>query len=177
MSQVSAGSCQLLPQPTREQCSALCAGPRLMWPMVPTMLAPFRGRNRTKAAVVLGGAVLGWRRRLQTWPYRVTGLLWAQHGFGRGSGNNTTSNNWQEHNRGPFQGHGRSALFLLHLGAGQTDLAGDGDSSPALLRLLHDRHGPLHHSHILCGGGEAIQEDSWLERRQSRGHNGSSIQC
>lgn len=141
MSQVSAGPCQLLPQPTREQCSGLGAGPRLVWPMVPTMLASFRGRNRKKAAVVLGGAVLVWRRRLQTWPYRVTGLLWAQHGFGRGSGNNTTSNNWQEHTRGPFQGHGRPALFLLHLGAGQTDLAGDGDSSSALLRELHDEHG------------------------------------
>lgn len=66
MSQVSAGSCQLLPQPTREQCSGLGAGPSLIWPMVPTMLAPFRGRNRKKAAVVSGGTVLGWRRRLQT---------------------------------------------------------------------------------------------------------------
>lgn len=64
-------------------------------------------------------------------------MLWAQHGFGRGSGNNTTSNNWQEHTWGPFQGHGRPALFLLHLGAGQTDLAGDRDSSSALLRVLH----------------------------------------
>lgn len=139
--------------------------------------SPFRGRNRKKAAVGLGGAVLGWRRRLQTWPYRVTSLLWAQHGFGRGSGNNTTSNNWQEHSRGPFQGHGRPALFLLHLGAGQTDLAGDGDSSSALLRVLYGKRGTLHHSPILCCGGDAMQEDSWLQRRQSHGHNGSSIQC
>lgn len=140
---------------------------------VPAMLAPLGGRNRKRAAVVLGGAVLDWRRRLQTRPYRVTGLLWARHGLGRGSGNNTTSNNWQECTRGPFQRHGRPALFLLRLGAGWTDRAGDGDSLSALFGVLRDRHGPSSCSPILCCGREAVLKGSWLGGRQPHGHSAS----
>jgi len=101
-------------------------------------------------------------RRLQTRPYRVTGLLWARHELGRGSGNNTTSNNWQECSRGPFQGHGRPALFLLRWGAGRTDAAGDGDSSVASLGVLGDGHGPSLCGPIPCCGGEAVLKDCWL---------------
>lgn len=138
-----------------EECSGLGAGPRLsafspnspcetlVQLVVPAMPALLGGRSRERAAVVLGGAVLDRWRSLQTRPYRVTGLLWGRHGLGRGSGNNTTSNNWQERTRGPFQGHGRPALFLLRSGAGQADPAVDGDSSAALLGVLRDGLWPL----------------------------------
>lgn len=159
---------------TREQHSGFGASPRLsafslncpcetpVRPVVPAVLALLGGRNGKRAAVGLGGVVLDRWRRLQTRPYRVTGLLWARHGLGRGSGNNTTSNNWQECTRGPFQGHGRPAPFLLRLGAAWTDPAGDGDSSAASLRVLRDGHGPSHRGPIPCCGGEAVLKDSWL---------------
>lgn len=167
-----AGCC---PSPcTREEHSGLAAGPGLhafslncpcetpVQLAVPAMLASLKGRKGKRVAMVLGGAVLDRWRRLQTRPYRVTGLLWAQHGLGRGSGNNTTSNNWQERTRGPFQGHRRPAPFLLRLGAGQTDPAGDGDSSAALLGVLCNRHSPSRHGPIPRCGGEAMLKNSWL---------------
>lgn len=122
-------------------------------------------------AMVLEGAVLDWCRRLQTWPYRVTGLLWAQHGLGRGSGNNTTSNIWQECTWGPFQGHGLPALFLLHAEDGQADPAGDGDTSTALLGVLCDGHGPLRHSPHLVLRCRGCAEGLLAGGRQPHGHS------
>lgn len=50
-------------------------------------------------------------------------MLSARHGLGRGSGNNTTSNNWQEHTRCPFQGHRHPTLLRRCWGAGRAHLA------------------------------------------------------
>lgn len=181
-----------------KECSGLGAGPRLsafspnhpcetlVQPVVWAMPAPLGGRNRKRVSVVLGGAVLDWRRRLQARPYRVTGLLWAQHGLGRGSGNNTTSNNWQERTRGPFQGHGRPALFLLRSGVRRADPVGDGDSLAASLGVLCDRHGPLRHSPPPTLQWRGCAEGLLAGGRQPRGQpvltrstagQGAHVQC
>lgn len=107
--------------------------------------------------------MLGRWKRLQPQPYKVTGLLCAQHGLGRGSGNNTTSDNWQEQTQGPFQPHKHPAPLLLHLGAEWTDPVGDGDCLAAFIGVLHDRHEPMHHIPIPCCAKEATLKNSWVE--------------